>query len=593
MSLTKVSYSMVTGTPVNVMDFGAVGDGVTNDTSAINAAEVVAYATNNVLFFPSGKTFAYNGTLTCRVSVMGYGATLKQLASSEALVGFLYYDTADNIFVQGLNIDANSTRRALFFQDCNNVEVRDVVVKDSLFGGIAFYDSTYIKMSDCTVDGVILDAVQTIAADGYYFGSCQNVQLVNCVAKNFERIGFVCEGEISGVKTDNVQFLNCIADTASNCDATVGEYNAAFWHENTNNVSYVNCAGLNIASGVGQTSGRVFGFKAAVGPDKVCQQNYVNCVIDGNTSRMPFAYAMQSSDAYASINLTNCFVRKCTIGFQVYGGINEVNLKNFQVDDIECPVTAQGAILVDLTVFDLNKLNIDGLVVTNKTYDDNAADVSFFANYAGLEYSICNTGPITHLMPTKCKSVTVDNATIEYGSGSASYPSFTADEIRFKGGFIGYPRAGGNSVLLSLGGMSGGTVYFEPGSKLTSNTATNHIIDLYDQTSGVNVYANGAVFDYTGFQVDMTGTFLHQFSNCVVTNIDATNGFYYANFSTPTKQVVQVTGCRFDANDVADTPFKKRVYDPTYSVFQANIYNTTDLYDFTSGVTQANNTSGI
>lgn len=38
MALTKVSYSMVTGAPANVLDFGAVGNGTTDDTSAIQTA---------------------------------------------------------------------------------------------------------------------------------------------------------------------------------------------------------------------------------------------------------------------------------------------------------------------------------------------------------------------------------------------------------------------------------------------------------------------------------------------------------------------------------------------------------------------------
>jgi len=38
MSLTKVSYSLINGAPANVLDFGAVGDGVANDAPAFQAA---------------------------------------------------------------------------------------------------------------------------------------------------------------------------------------------------------------------------------------------------------------------------------------------------------------------------------------------------------------------------------------------------------------------------------------------------------------------------------------------------------------------------------------------------------------------------
>lgn len=53
MPLTKVSFSMITGAVVNVKDFGAVGDGVTDDTAAIEAA-ANSLQNGQTLLFPSG-----------------------------------------------------------------------------------------------------------------------------------------------------------------------------------------------------------------------------------------------------------------------------------------------------------------------------------------------------------------------------------------------------------------------------------------------------------------------------------------------------------------------------------------------------------
>lgn len=50
MSLTKVSYSMINGAFANVLDYGAVGDGVADDTAAIQAAVTAS----NKIYFPSG-----------------------------------------------------------------------------------------------------------------------------------------------------------------------------------------------------------------------------------------------------------------------------------------------------------------------------------------------------------------------------------------------------------------------------------------------------------------------------------------------------------------------------------------------------------
>lgn len=60
MSLTKVSYSLITGAPANVKDFGAVGDGSNNDRTAIQAA---FNSGAKQVYFPAG-TYYLGSTAT-------------------------------------------------------------------------------------------------------------------------------------------------------------------------------------------------------------------------------------------------------------------------------------------------------------------------------------------------------------------------------------------------------------------------------------------------------------------------------------------------------------------------------------------------
>ena len=71
MSLTKVSYSMITGAPVNVLDFGAVGNGVADDTAAIQAAiDAVEAAGGGQVKLPTGTyKITFSLTITGAVPV--------------------------------------------------------------------------------------------------------------------------------------------------------------------------------------------------------------------------------------------------------------------------------------------------------------------------------------------------------------------------------------------------------------------------------------------------------------------------------------------------------------------------------------------
>ena len=79
MSLTKATYSMISGAPVNVLDFGAKGDGTTNDTAAIQAALDYANTLGNASLVFAPGVYKCNTGLTFypnTVAVKGNGAKI-------------------------------------------------------------------------------------------------------------------------------------------------------------------------------------------------------------------------------------------------------------------------------------------------------------------------------------------------------------------------------------------------------------------------------------------------------------------------------------------------------------------------------------
>lgn len=90
MPLTKVSYSMIKGAPLNVLDFGAKGDGVTDDTAAIQLAMQNAYS--NVIYFPAGTYLTSEPLLFNQPAfIVGEAnnlTTIKLTADAPYVIGF-------------------------------------------------------------------------------------------------------------------------------------------------------------------------------------------------------------------------------------------------------------------------------------------------------------------------------------------------------------------------------------------------------------------------------------------------------------------------------------------------------------------------
>lgn len=73
MALTKASYSMITGAPINVLDYGAYNDGTnaTVTTNAIRAAILAAQQDQAQIYFPAGR-YSINDTILLQNIPVGF-----------------------------------------------------------------------------------------------------------------------------------------------------------------------------------------------------------------------------------------------------------------------------------------------------------------------------------------------------------------------------------------------------------------------------------------------------------------------------------------------------------------------------------------
>ncbi len=148
MALTKATYSMIEGAPINVVDYGAVGDGVNDDLAALEAARDAAKAQGKVLYFPKAIygisdrfMFADGGD-----AFFEPGATLKLLANttSGGAVSGPYPTQTKPIQIHNLTVDCNNFAGDngvgfghIVGAKLVNITVKNCIHSTSTFGGKA------------------------------------------------------------------------------------------------------------------------------------------------------------------------------------------------------------------------------------------------------------------------------------------------------------------------------------------------------------------------------------------------------------------------------------------------------------------------
>ena len=320
MALTKVTFSMIDGAIVNVLDFGAVGDGVTNDYAAITLAIAHANSIGCILFFPPG-VYLTTTTLVFKNNVIYRGSGI----SGSGTLGTRIYYTGTSDAIQ-INNPINSSTSA-------NIVIEDIYVQCATRtagkASIADVGSTYLTLNRVRVYGndygVILDQSEIVRLQDCNIGvtittGSAGVWLVNNDAHTPGASAFF---------TNRIIIDGCQFDASTNgqCIADDGGVSHTFSNNNFNAgsaaIRLTNVQGLLISGNEIETttnasiSFNVTTLASAVG--NYCTSVTVNSNYFSNSSAIPFII-FQSSSVQKYIGCGNTF-NNANAGGAPYSGV--------------------------------------------------------------------------------------------------------------------------------------------------------------------------------------------------------------------------------------------------------------------------------
>ena len=224
MALTKVNSRMIEKNIVNVKDYGAVGDGTTDDTAAIQSA-VDDLTSNGVLYFPPSKynirARIYIQDLN-NISIIGDGVEILATVQPSQLE----FTNINGLTIEGITFDCNNYVTGA----CVVINSSDVRVFNCRFihsgdgggasgSGYGFVHNTTSSAVGTKRSGLLVDGC--IFADGTRDGlqtkSVDDVVVSNCVFRDWDQTGMDHHAFGGGVAVgERITVSNCTFDNCGN-----------------------------------------------------------------------------------------------------------------------------------------------------------------------------------------------------------------------------------------------------------------------------------------------------------------------------------------------------------------------------------------
>jgi hypothetical protein len=239
MALTKASFSMVSSTPVSVLDFGADPTGATSSVAAFQAAIAKASTLQKAVYLPAG-VYLIDSPLNIEASPFAYLTLFGEGASHAGLSASPAGKTV--IDMTGNTQYAFACGYALRMSDFSVRNGTDFIHWNS--NGLDA-NTTYLNNIECyDLDGIFFKVYNAGNGSQIFMDTCQFVD-VNNIAPNITTF-CIFDNLTTDTSTDSLTMSNCWIETYSTATFKLGQ--VRFQLDNTRLVPYSN-AGYWIVAG--------------------------------------------------------------------------------------------------------------------------------------------------------------------------------------------------------------------------------------------------------------------------------------------------------------------------------------------------------
>jgi len=225
---------------INIKDFGAVGDGVSDDTAAIQKA--IEYAISiggGEVFIPRDSAFGFSGNLYLKSNVALVG-TDRQTAVLKALTNDsnIFLHDVENVRLDNFKLDCNGKKSRIAVEaltaDVKRITLNDLSVVNggNISDSGSWTNNVQVKrwgehnVFDVWINGLYCEGaasdgrnvgdnliIESYGSDGT--GTLQNVVISNCIFKRSGRNNLSLAGDNTVYRPDYITISNVICEDSS------------------------------------------------------------------------------------------------------------------------------------------------------------------------------------------------------------------------------------------------------------------------------------------------------------------------------------------------------------------------------------------